>query len=292
MSNRKLGNTRNKVIMLCFSTLNDTAMLSFCGSHHCRVCPPQKTMIIFKTVCEISISMSEYPIYTHLYQWWQPELARKWTALFEVCLTWFFKVFKHGTSSAQSTAPLAFSGTTYFFKDYLNDVPHVTQGERDRDNPAFWVGTVLPVPVLPCRNVRSPCIWAQRGWSVGGTKITVCKCTLKIALVFQRLFFCSMLCAIVSSFATLWVLSGEWKNCHSSYPAHPPPNSLQPPPKRALKSFRPWGKKHFPSLSWILEVAQAGSLAWKTCPNIFKGLAKSQTRKNQGLTTGKTVPPK
>ena len=99
--------------------------------------------------------------------------------------------------------PLAFSGTTYFFKDYLNDVAHVTPGERDRDNPAFWFGTVLSVPVLPCCNVRSPCICAQRGWTLGGTKITVCKCTLKTALVFQRLFFCSMLCAIVSSFATL-----------------------------------------------------------------------------------------
>lgn len=84
---QKLGNTRNKVITLCFSVLNDTAMLSFCGSHHCSVCPPWKTIIIFKTVCEISISMSEDPIYTHPYKSRQPELARKWIALFEVCLT-------------------------------------------------------------------------------------------------------------------------------------------------------------------------------------------------------------
>lgn len=116
--------------------------------------------------------------------------------------------------------PLAFSGTTYLFKDYLNDVPCVTQGQRDKDNPAFWGGTVLPIPVLSCCNLRFPSVCAQRGWTLAGTKITVCKCTLKAALVFQRLFFCSMLCTIASSSATLQALSREWKNCH---PSHPPP---------------------------------------------------------------------
>lgn len=57
--------------------------------------------------------------------------------------------------------PLAFSGTTYLFKDYLIDVSHVSRGQRDRENPTFWGCTVLSIPVLSCCK-RTPLLFVLR----------------------------------------------------------------------------------------------------------------------------------
>ena len=156
------------------------------------------------------------------------------------------------------------------------------RGQRDRENPALWGGTVLPTPLLPCCNVRSLSVCAQTGRAPAGPEITAWKCTSRTALGIQRLFFCSMLCTLPTASATLQALSGEGKNCHSSHPH-------SPPKKRALKNFRSWEKKNFSSLTWILEVAQAAYLAWRiSCQNIFK-FGKITNKEIWGLTAGKIV---
>lgn len=160
----KLGNTRNKVIMLSFKILNDSAMLSFCRSHHC---PPQKTHGV------ISISMNEDPICTHQYKSWQPELARKLVFLFNVCHSWFFRIFKPGTSSAWSTATTGFQWYQPPLQRLLELSVLHHLGQRDRDSPSFWGGAVLSIPVLPGCNMCFPSFYVQRGWTLWGSKITV-----------------------------------------------------------------------------------------------------------------------
>lgn len=75
-------------------------------------------------------------------------------ALSEVSLSWFFRIFKHGTSPAQSTS---FSGTTYLFRDYMNDVPCIMRQQRDKDNcgvvlsflpPCFLAATCASLPFV------------------------------------------------------------------------------------------------------------------------------------------------
>lgn len=157
---------------------------------------------------------------------------------------------------------LVFSGTTYLFKDYLNDVSHVTQG-KGQFRFLGWYCPSYPHASLMQRELP----FVLRGDGFWEVLKPVCKCTLKTAQVLQRLLFCFMICTIASSFATLRAFSGVWKSWHPSYSS---------PEKKALKDFR---KKKNSSLTWILEVAQAGCLAWKiSCLNIFKSLAKSQTR--------------
>lgn len=122
------------------------SMLSSCGSHHCSVFPSQKTTIIFKTACEINISMTEDPIYTYP---WQPQLARKCIDLFEVCLTWFFRIFRHSTLSAQSTASTGFQWHDLPLQRLFEQCAlcHLGTERQAQSRPqTIWDGNVLPIP--------------------------------------------------------------------------------------------------------------------------------------------------
>lgn len=155
--------------MLCFSALNDIAMLSFCGSHHCVVCPPQKTITVFKTVCEISISVSEDPIYTHPHKPWQPEFARNLIALLEVslkCLKWLFRIVKPGISSAQST------GVQWHYLPLQRLFEWCVP--RHPEKGTIQVSGVVLSFLSPCfLDATWTSIRAQRGWILGGTKTSL-----------------------------------------------------------------------------------------------------------------------
>lgn len=159
---------------------------------------------------------------------------------------------------------LVFSGTMYLFKDYLNGVSHVTQG-KGQFRFLGWYCPSYPHASLMQRELP----FMLRGDGFWEVLKPVCKCTLKTAQVLQRLLFCFMnlhysqfFCHIASLFWSVKALSPilllTWK--------------------KGTQGFQAMEKKNS-SLTWILEVAQAGCLAWKiSCLNIFKCLAKSQTR--------------
>lgn len=112
--------------------------------------------------------------------------------------------------------PLAFSGTTHLFKDCLDEVPCITWGRGTGKVRIF--GPVLSFLSLSfLAAICASLLFVLREDELCEVLKSQPKCILKTALVFQRHFFFSMLCTIISSFATLAALSKEWKNCQSSH---------------------------------------------------------------------------
>lgn len=135
------------------------------------------------------------------------------------CLTCVFPDFSGFLSLApylpKVEVPLAFSGTTHLFKDCLDEVPCITLDRGTRTVRLFGALLFLSFLALICASL----LFVSREDGLCKVLKSQSKCTLKIALAFQRLFFFSMFCTIVSSFATLQAFSKEWKNCQSSH--HP-----------------------------------------------------------------------
>ena len=161
-----------------------------------------------------------------------------------MCHTWFFGIFKHDTSFAQSTAPAGCSWC-YHSLQKLSEWCSLRGVGAEGWGEFTFLGTVLfPAHVFPCSDVHTLSVCALRGCALGDAKITICQCVFMTALVFQRLFF--WLCTMATS-ATLLAISRGWKNCPQL-----------PWPTKGLSNIsgHKGEKKHFPSWTWILEGAQ------------------------------------
>lgn len=229
----------------------------------------RKQLLFSRQCARLAFLWMKTPSCTLPHKSWQPKPARKLTVLFEACLTWFFRIFKHGTSSAQSTAPTGFQchylPLQRLFERCVLCYPR-TEGQGGSSflewyRPSYPCASLLQCTLLFCLCSREDGWWGVLKWQSVNEPWRLLWC-------FKGCSFglCSVLLPLLQPFP-----ESERTVTHLT---------LTPHPEKGTQKFQAMSKKVFFILNLYLVSSSSCIFGMKNLlAQTFLNLAKSQARK-------------